>query len=47
MLAPNEVAEGRADFGVGAVDILFAIDEGQDLTIVSSIFQKVLLLIIC
>jgi len=40
MLAPKEVAEGRADFGVGAVDILFAIDEGQDLTIVSSIFQK-------
>lgn len=40
LLAPVEVAEGRADFGVGAVDILFAIDKGQELSVVSSIFQK-------
>ncbi|BEP28682.1 ABC transporter substrate-binding protein [Helicovermis profundi] len=40
LLAPDEVNKGNADFGVGAVDILFAIDKGEELSIVSTIFQK-------
>lgn len=36
----DEVAEGRADFGVGSIDILVARDQGIPLIIVSSIFQR-------
>lgn len=36
----NEVAEGRADFGVGAIDILVARDQGIPLVILTSIFQR-------
>lgn len=36
----TEVAEGRADFGVGAADILLAVDKGADFSIVASIFQQ-------
>ncbi|ABR46829.1 integral membrane sensor signal transduction histidine kinase [Alkaliphilus metalliredigens QYMF] len=38
--ATQEVAEGDADFGVGAVDILIANDEGLDLAVLASIFQR-------
>tara|TARA_B100000315_G_scaffold183253_1_gene172156 strand:+ start:261 stop:821 length:561 start_codon:yes stop_codon:yes gene_type:complete len=36
----NEVAEGRAQFGTGAADILRARDKGKPLVILSSIFQQ-------
>lgn len=36
----DEVASGRADFGVGAADILIANDRGKNLTVVTSIFQS-------
>ncbi len=36
----TEVVEGRADFGVGAADILQAVDKGADLTVLASIFQQ-------
>lgn len=36
----DEVAEGRADFGVGAVDILIKNDKNFDLSIIASIFQR-------
>ena len=36
--AVEEVQSGRADFGIGATDILIAYDKGYDLTIISSIF---------
>ena len=36
---PREVAEGRADFGVGEANILVAIDQGAPLVILASIFQ--------
>lgn len=35
----EEVARGRADFGVGATDILTARDGGADLVVLASIFQ--------
>jgi PAS domain S-box-containing protein len=38
--AAVEVDEGRADFGVGAANILIAQDSGRDLTLVASIFQR-------
>ncbi|KAB3532771.1 hypothetical protein F8154_11530 [Alkaliphilus pronyensis] len=38
--ATDEVAEGRADFGIGAVDIIIANDNGYDLSIIASIFQR-------
>lgn len=38
--ATDEVKEGRADFGVGAVDILIANDEEADLSVLASIFQR-------
>lgn len=38
--AITEVSEGRADFGVGASDILIAQDKGIDLSVVSSVFQR-------
>ena len=37
--AVKEVGEGRADFGIGAADILKAKDEGAPLVLVASIFQ--------
>ncbi len=37
---PTEINEGRADFGVGAANILMAQDSGIDLTLVASIFQR-------
>lgn len=36
----EEVAEGRADFGVGSIDILVARDQGIPLVILASIFQR-------
>ena len=38
--AVEEVAEGRADFGVGAADILIARDRGAPLVVLASIFQR-------
>ena len=38
--APREVEEGRADFGIGAADILVANDRGAELRILASIFQQ-------
>jgi two-component system, cell cycle sensor histidine kinase and response regulator CckA len=38
--AVREVAEGRADFGIGATDILLAVGRGEHLVVTSSIFQK-------
>ncbi len=38
--AVDEVAEGRADFGVGAADILLGIDKGLDLSVLAVIFQQ-------
>ena len=38
--AVDEVAEGRADFGVGAADILIARDRGVPLVVLASIFQE-------
>lgn len=38
--AITEVSEGRADFGIGASDILIAQDKGIDLSVVSSVFQR-------
>ncbi|MEW6264318.1 MAG: ABC transporter substrate-binding protein [Thermodesulfobacteriota bacterium] len=40
LLATKEVAEGRADFGVGAADIIMARDKGADLVVLASIFQQ-------
>ena len=37
--AVKEVGEGRAHFGIGAADILKAMDEGAPLVLVASIFQ--------
>lgn len=37
--AVQEVVEGRAEFGVGAADILKGRDEGADLVLVASLFQ--------
>jgi len=38
--AITEVSEGRADFGIGASDILIAQDKGIDLSVISSVFQR-------
>jgi signal transduction histidine kinase len=38
--ATKEVSEGRADFGVGAGDILIAQNRGANLSVVASIFQR-------
>lgn len=38
--APTEINEGRADFGVGAANVLIAQDSGMDLRLVASIFQR-------
>lgn len=38
--ATEEVQAGRADFGVGAVDILFANENGKPLSVVAAIFQR-------
>ncbi|KAB3533228.1 ABC transporter substrate-binding protein [Alkaliphilus serpentinus] len=38
--ATQEVAEGRAHFGVGAVDTLIARNQGYEFSIVASIFQR-------
>ncbi len=35
-----ELAEGRADFAIGAADALIAIDRGHDLVIASPVFQR-------
>lgn len=40
LAAPEEISQGRADFGVGAADILMAQDAGMDFTLVASIFQR-------
>lgn len=37
--AVKEVESGRADFGIGAADILKACDDGAELVVVASIFQ--------
>ncbi len=34
-----EVAEGRADFGIGGADVIFARDRGMPLIVLASIFQ--------
>ncbi len=36
----DAVANGDATFGVGSIDVLKAIDQGADLTIVTSVFQQ-------
>ncbi len=38
--APKEVLAGRAHFGIGAADIIFANDARQKLRVVASVFQK-------
>lgn len=38
--ATEEVSQGRAKFGVGAADILIAQDQGMELTLVASFFQR-------
>ena len=38
--AINEVGEGRADFGIGAADILVGIDKGYPLVVVAPVFQS-------
>lgn len=38
--AMGELAEGRADFAIGAADALIGIDRGQDLVIASPVFQR-------
>ncbi len=38
--ATDEVTAGRADFGVGASDILIAEDKGANLKLIASFFQK-------
>ena len=36
----DEVAQGHADFGIGAADILMGIDQGEPLIVLASIFQR-------
>ncbi|MBF0468409.1 MAG: ABC transporter substrate-binding protein [Desulfamplus sp.] len=36
----KEVVDGRADFGIGAADILLAIDKGADLSVLAPVFQQ-------
>lgn len=38
--AIKEVSEGRADFGIGAADVLVARDKGHPLVLLASIFQQ-------
>ena len=38
--ATEAVADGGAEFGIGAADVLIAHDRGADLRIVASIFQQ-------
>jgi len=38
--AVDEVGSGRADFGIGAADILVARDQGQSLVLVAPVFQQ-------
>lgn len=38
--ATEEVAAGRADFGIGGADVLIAHDNGADLRVASTIFQR-------
>ncbi len=38
-IAAREVADGRADFGIGAADVLVARDKGTPLVLVSRVFQ--------
>ncbi len=40
ILAPEAVSFEQADFGVGGVDILLAVDKGHTLKIVSTFFQR-------
>lgn len=40
LYAPKEVSEGRADFGIGSVDILIAQNNGADLSVIASLFQR-------
>ncbi|WP_432402650.1 ABC transporter substrate-binding protein [Wukongibacter sp. M2B1] len=40
LYAPKEVSEGRADFGIGSVDILITQNNGADLSVISSLFQR-------
>ena len=40
ILAPEAVSSNKADFGVGGVDILLAVDKGYDLKIISTFFQR-------
>ncbi|MTI48266.1 MAG: PAS domain S-box protein [Firmicutes bacterium] len=40
LLATEEVAGGRADFGIGGVDVLIAENSGENFTVIASIFQK-------
>lgn len=39
ILVPDAVYEGQAEFGVGGVDILLAVDKGHDLKIISTFFS--------
>ena len=38
--AVKEVADGNADFGIGAADILIGVDQGTPLVLLASIFQQ-------
>lgn len=38
--ASQEVMSGRADFGIGAVNILIAENKGADLSVIATIFQR-------
>ena len=38
--ATKEVSEGRADFGIGAVDVLIAENKGTNMSIIASVFQR-------
>ena len=40
ILVPDAVSDGQAEFGVGGVDILLAVDKGHDLKIISTFFQR-------
>jgi len=38
--ATTEVSSGRADFGIGAADVIIAREQGADLKVVASVFQR-------
>ena len=40
LYATKEVSKGRADFGIGSVDILTAQNNGADLSVIASLFQR-------